>query len=136
MSTDHKLSDLQVAIMRVLWDLGEATVAQVHSALHADRGLAVTTVATLLSRLEKRGLLTHRSEGRQFVYRPLVTEAEVRSSMVDELTDLLFEGNVAGLVDHLISGDDVGSADLARLKSLIESREREQDSSGDRGDAH
>lgn len=133
MSTEHKLSDLQVAIMRVLWDLDEATVAQVHTALHADRGLAVTTVATLLSRLEKRGLLTHRCEGRQFVYRPLVSEDEVRSSMVDELTDLLFQGDVAGLVDHLLSGDDFSSADLARVKSLIENREREQP--GDRGDA-
>jgi BlaI family penicillinase repressor len=128
--TPH-LSDLQLAIMRSLWERTEATVAQVHGDLHAERGLAPTTVATLLSRMEKRGLVTHRTEGRQFVYRALVNEQEVRRSMVSELTDLLFEGDPAELVNHLLSARDFGSDDLARVKALLAEKERNAGGNGD-----
>lgn len=133
MTQDHRLSDLQVAIMRVLWEARESTVAGVHEALQDDRGLALTTIATVLSRLEKRGLITHRREGRQFVYRPLVTEGEIRSAMVDELADLLFEGDVAELVHHLLSGRDYNEDDISRVKSMIEAHE--QSEGGPRDDA-
>lgn len=122
---DHKLSDLQLSIMRALWGRKEATVVEVHESLLAERGLAPTTVATVLSRLEKRGLVDHRSEGRQFIYRATVTEEDVRSSMVGEITDLLFRGDVGQLVSHLINGREISSGDLARVKALIEAKENE-----------
>jgi len=124
MNTEHSLSDLQLSVMHVLWGAGEATVAEVHESLHPDRGLAPTTIATVLSRLEKRGLVEHRSLGRQFVYRTRVTEEEVQRSMVAELTDLLFEGNPAELVSHLLSEKDLDPQDLARVKAMIEAREK------------
>jgi BlaI family transcriptional regulator, penicillinase repressor len=124
MSSEHSLSDLQLSVMHVLWEAGEATVAEVHVALHSQRGLAPTTVATLLSRLEKRGLVEHRSEGRQFIYRTKVSEQEVQESMVSELTDLLFEGNPAELVSHLLSEGEFDPEDLARVKAMIEAREK------------
>jgi predicted transcriptional regulator len=124
MTVQAGLSDLQLAVMRVLWTRGEATVSDVHASLHADRGLAPTTIATVLSRLEKRGLLAHRMDGRQFVYRALVTEHEIRRSMISELTDLLFKGNAAELVSHLLDEEAIGARDLARVKSLIEAHER------------
>jgi BlaI family penicillinase repressor len=124
MNTEHSLSDLQLSVMHVLWTAGEATVAEVHESLHPDRGLAPTTIATVLSRLEKRGLVEHRSLGRQFVYRTRVTEEEVQRSMVAELTDLLFEGNPAELVSHLLSEKDLDPQDLARVKAMIEAREK------------
>lgn len=126
MTQEPRLSDLQLAIMHVLWREGEATVADVHAALQADRGLAPTTVATVLSRLERRGLVAHRALGRQFVYRSLVSEAEVRQSMVSELTDLLFSGDPAELVSHLLSGRDIAPGELARVKAMIERRERRE----------
>ena len=120
--SDNRLSDLQHSVMRVLWKKGEATVADVHAALHSDRGLAPTTVATLLSHLEKRSLVGHRSEGRQFIYRSLVTEEEVRKSMVSELADLLFSGDVTELVSHLLDGRELTDEDLAKVRAMIEAR--------------
>lgn len=124
MSSEHSLSDLQLSVMQVLWTAGEATVAEVHVALHPERGLAPTTIATVLSRLEKRGLVDHRALGRQFVYRTKVTEQEVRRSMVSELTDLLFQGDPAELVSHLLAARDLDAEELARVKALIEAREK------------
>lgn len=119
MGDKHILGDLQHAIMRVLWREGEATVARVQEALEGDRDRALTTIATMLVKMEKKGVVAHRSEGRQFVYRALVSEADVQRSMVGELTDLLFGGDVTALVSHLLTEQEVDDAELKRLKSLI-----------------
>eukprot|EP01034_Spumella_vulgaris_P005285 gene5285-6745_t len=69
-SNDLALSELQLALMRVLWERGEASTAEVVEALHeAGRALAHTTVATLLTRLEKRGMISASRDGRQLRYR-------------------------------------------------------------------
>ena len=124
MTPPLELSELQLAVMRVLWRKGKATVADVHEALEAERGLALTTVATVLTRLEKAGLVSHRAAGRHYLYRPLVSEEDVRRSMVSVLADRLFEGDVAALVSHLVSAKDVRPGDLTQVKRLIEERER------------
>ena len=124
MTPPLELSELQLAVMRVLWRMGKAAVADVHEALEAERGLALTTVATVLTRLEKAGLVSHRAAGRHYLYRPLVSEEDVRRSMVSVLADRLFEGDVAALVSHLVSAKDIRPGDLAQVKRLIEERER------------
>ena len=113
------LTDLQLAIMRILWDRAEATVLDVQNRLRPERDLAQTTIATLLTRLEKRGVVEHRLDGRQFVYRPLVTEQEVRRSMVSELTALLFDGSSAALMTHLLGTREIEPGDLDRVKRMI-----------------
>lgn len=113
------LTDLQLAIMRILWDRVEATVLDVQNRLRPERDLAQTTIATLLSRLEKRGVVEHRLEGRQFVYRPLISEQEVRRSMVSELTALLFGGSSEALMSHLLRSRDMNPGDLDRVKRMI-----------------
>ncbi|MGH7503270.1 MAG: BlaI/MecI/CopY family transcriptional regulator [Longimicrobiales bacterium] len=123
--TKHALTGLQLALVRVLWERGSATVVEVQEALREERPLAQTTVATLLSRLEKRGVVAYRTEGRQYVYRALITEDEVRGSVLEEVTERLFHGDVATLVSHLISGTEVDARELARVRELIEARERE-----------
>lgn len=123
----HTLGDLQLAIMRVLWERGEASVAEAHEALLAARGLAPTTIATMLVKMEKKGVVAHRREGRRFVYRPTITEAEATRSMVDELTEKLFLGDRAALVSHLISEHEIGAADLAEIRRRLSDRQADGD---------
>ena len=120
MTERHQLTELQLAILRVIWDKGEATVQDIWEALHPGRGLAQTTVATMLSRLERRGVVTRRAESRQYHYRAAVTEPEVQHSMVGELTERLFDGDVTALVQHLLSGEDISPGDLAKIRDMIE----------------
>jgi predicted transcriptional regulator len=120
MSETHQLTELQIAVMRVLWDRGEASAAEITEALRDDRGLAYTTVATVLSRLEKRGIVGHETRQRQYVFRALVSEAEVRHSMVQEMTERLFQGDVAEMMSHLLTGREVSPGDLERMKALLE----------------
>src|SRR5919206_1371371 len=114
------LSDLQLAIMRVLWDKGEASAAQVQEALDRTRKLAITTVSTLLVRLERKGVISHRSEGRTFVYRPRVTELEMRRRTISSVIRNLFRGNPSEVVGQILSERDVSAEDLARMKKLIQ----------------
>ena len=116
----HQLTALQISILRELWERGEATVTELWEALHTERRLAPTTLATILTRLERKGVVTHRSQSRQFVYRAAVTESEVQHSMVGELTSALFEGDVPALVNHLLTAQDVSPGDLARIRALLD----------------
>ncbi len=115
----HTLGDLQHAIMRILWRHGEGTVAKVHEALFDERGLAPTTIATMLRKMEDKGVVAHRVAGRQFIYRPVVSEDDVRSSMVGELLERLFAGDPAALVSHLVADHDIDNDELERLRSLL-----------------
>jgi len=128
MPETYQLTDLQIAIMRVLWERRQATVAEIHEALKLDRGLALTTVATMLSRLEKRGVVSHETRSRQFVYQPEITEVDVRRTMVSELTEKLFDGDVAALMSHLLSSREIDPGDLARIKAMLEGREPGEES--------
>jgi predicted transcriptional regulator len=117
-SGDIALSELQLDLMRVLWR-GEASVSEVAAELAVRRGLAHTTIATVLTRLAKRGLVEARRDGRQLVYRALVDESQVRRSMVGDLIQTLFRGDPQALLAHLVSEKEVASGDLDKVRALL-----------------
>ncbi len=118
----QSLGDLQHAIMAVLWERGEATTAEVHEALRGPRGLAPTTIATMLRKMEEKGVVAHRANGRQFVYRPTVSEDQVRRSMVGELVGRLFGGDPRALVAHLVSENEIDPEELDELRRRLRRR--------------
>jgi predicted transcriptional regulator len=120
--TLHRIGDRQLRILQALWRHGEATVAQVHGAIPGGARLAYTTVATMLRKMEARGLVRHRPDGRTFVYRAMVSESQVSRGMADHVLDRLFAGSVSALVSHLLSAREVGSEELARIENLIAGR--------------
>lgn len=127
MSRSHRLGEQQLAIMRVLWTEGEATVAEVHAALRDQGDRALTTIATMLKKLEAKGVVRHRVEGRQFVYRPTISESAVKRTMVRDLTSSLFAGDVAALVSHLLDEEAIDPEELAELRAKIAERAEEEE---------
>jgi predicted transcriptional regulator len=121
----RRLTTPQLEIMRVLWQRSEATVVEIHQALSDERPLAATTIATLLSRLEKRGLVTYRTEGRQYVYRAVLQERDAQRHALVEVTQGLFAGDLPTMVSQLLSSHELRPGDLDRVKALIEAKERE-----------
>lgn len=113
------LSQLQIALMRVLWRRGETSTADVATELADERGIKHTTVATLLTRLEKRGVVAQRREGRQLFYSALVGEAQVRRSMVADLLGALFDGDARELVAHLVEESEIAPGDLAKVRKRL-----------------
>lgn len=121
-TTFHRLGDLQLRLMQTLWVRGEASVADIHANLPGGAELAYTTVATMLRKMEARGLVRHRVEGRTFIYAAAVAEEQVSGGMAEHVLDRLFGGSVEALVSHLLTRREVSRDELARLRKLIAER--------------
>ena len=120
MTSSPDLSGLQLAVIRVLWDKGEASAAEVQLAMKRSRPLAITTVSTLLARLEKKGIVAHRSAGRTFVYRARVGELDMRRKAISGVIRNLFRGNPSEVVGQILSERDVSEEDLERMRRMIQ----------------
>ena len=112
-----KLHRLDLEIMKVIWELGQATVSEVLDTIN--RKLAYTTVATTMKHLEQKGFLTYIVDGRTFVYQPLIQEAEVSQSMLSDLLERFFDNSVERLVNTLLETEQIDSVELDRLQQLI-----------------
>ncbi len=121
----HRLGDLQLQIMKVLWARGEAAVADIQAAVPGGEQLAYTTVATMLRKMETRGLVAHRTDGRSFVYRASIAEDKVSQGMTDHVLDRLFGGSVAALLNNLLTTREVSRDELVRLEKLIAQRKKQ-----------
>ena len=84
----------------------------------------------MLAKMEKKGVVAHRREGRQFVYRPIVSEEQVTRTMVKDLTARLFQGDAAALVGHLLTEQEIDASELDRLRALIDAAEGGADAGG------
>ena len=120
----YRLGELQLRIMQVLWDAGPVTVADVQLQLGDD--LAYTTVATMLRKMEARGLVAHHEDNRRFLYEAVATSAQASQSVADDLVQRMFEGNLAAAVNHLLETRDVDPDELAELERLIRRHKRKK----------
>jgi predicted transcriptional regulator len=122
---DSNLTELQLAILRILWQRDGATVTEVHGAIGAARGLAPATIATLLRRLEKKGVVKHSTVGRQFVYQASISPDDARRSVLEDVAEKLLPSDLPTLIHYLVAERKVDADDLALMKTLIEAKERE-----------
>lgn len=120
------LSKGEVEVARCLWQLGTATVRQVHEAFPADRAIDFATVQTYLRRLEAKGYVHGRIQGRTRVYRPRVKPKTVIRETINDVLDRLFGGEALPLVRHLIEDRGISEGDLAELRTLLDRLEKEQ----------
>ena len=121
--TRQRHGDLQIAVMQILWDQNEATLAEIRAILERDRPTAATTVATILSRLEQAGSVGHRGGDRARIYMPKIPRVELQRTQAANLVDRLFSGRAAELVAHLVRESEIDDAELAELRKLLRKRE-------------
>ena len=92
---------LELECLKALWGIGEGTVRDVRHVMVGNRNLAYTTVMTVLDRLEKRGGVSRRKQGRSFVYVPKLSREELRKFAVKEVVDRFFDGSPEALKRYL-----------------------------------
>lgn len=118
----YPVTKLQLAILDVLWAKGEASVLEIHDALRERRRVAQSTISTLLSRLEERGFVRYREEGRKYVYRAAVERGELRRSMASEFlehTRPLFDSDLGLLISHLLAEGEVRPEEIDQARALL-----------------
>lgn len=124
----HRIGDLQLEILKVLWERGEAAVSEVGESLREKRRspVAYTTVATMLKKMESRRLVRHRAEGRRFLYSAAVPAEAVARGVTQHVLDHLFEGSLADMVGHLLTEREVSPEELQRLERLVRARKEKR----------
>ena len=123
------LSKAEMQVARVLWELGSATVRQVHEALASERKIDFTTVQTYLARLETKGYLRSRMRGRSRVFTARVRPRQVIGETVDDFLNRLFGGETLPLMRHLIQERGISDAEFAKLHEMLRQWKDEQDES-------
>ena len=113
------LTDGELKLMKVLWDLDGATVSEVRNALPARGHPAYNTVLTMLRILEKKGYARHARGGRAFVYFPVLDRTKAQRSAVRRLVSQFFDGSPESLVLNVLEHEQVDVAELTRLKQLL-----------------
>jgi BlaI family transcriptional regulator, penicillinase repressor len=116
--TELHLTQRELDIMSVLWDLGEATVTEVRDAV--DPNLAYTSISSMVRTLEIKGYVAHRrGEGKTHVYYPVVDPETAGESALKRVLDKIYGGSPIKLLAHLMEQRKVSEAELTRMRELL-----------------
>jgi BlaI family transcriptional regulator, penicillinase repressor len=116
------LTELESAVMRVVWDGGPSSVEAVHQAVSRDRELKETTIRTLLRRLEQKGYLRHESDGRAYIYRAVEPARSLAARAVRQIIDRFCQGSVEELVSGMVEAKVLTKRELESLEEFVRVR--------------
>jgi len=115
------IPDSELDVIKVLWVRGEGTVREILGTLKAaGRSWSYATVATLLDRLETKGMITSDRSELAFVYKPAVTESEVRKKRVGSLVEKLYQGEPGLLVLHLLKAHPLDPSQAKEVRAVLD----------------
>lgn len=120
------LTDAELRIMHVVWELGQATVNDVAAASAETRDLAYNTILTTMRILEQKGYLAHTKDGRAHVYRPLIDRRAAQTRAVRHMLQSLFDNSPEMLLVNLLKNESLSPAELDRLRSMIDDSESDK----------
>lgn len=116
--TDLHLTQRELDVMSVLWDLGEATVNEVRD--RVDPSLAYTSISTMIRTLEMKGYVSHRrGEGKTHVYFPVIDAEAAGETVLGRVLDKIYGGSPIKLLAHLVDQKRLSEKELARMRELL-----------------
>lgn len=119
-------TERELQILKVLWDRGEATVREVYETLRDSVPIVQNTVQAFLRLMEEKGLVSHRTEGRTFVYRAVSSGDRTKKDLLSGLIESVFDGALDELVASALAAKKPSRDELARLRELLAEAERKR----------
>ena len=116
-------TDVELQILRILWDLGPSPVRDIHKRLEADKGTNYSTTVKMLGVMLHKELVKRDEDAQPHVYRPALTREKTGKRMVRELIDKVYEGSALSLVLQALAASKASPADLAEVRKLLDSLE-------------
>jgi BlaI family transcriptional regulator, penicillinase repressor len=116
-------TDVELAILRVLWERGPSSVRDVHNALLEDRDVGYSTTLKMMQVMFDKGLLRRDESRRPQVYAPAIPEAQTQKQIVDEVVEKVFGGSARKLVMRAVQSENVTSEELAEIRKLLKQLE-------------
>lgn len=125
------LGETEMEVLHHVWDLGEATVADVRDRILEDREVAYTTVMTVLKKLADKGYLDYHKDGRSYVYHPAQEPDQVQHSLLQRLMEKVFHGSPSALVQTLVQQENLTEEERREIKTIIEALEASEEEDND-----
>ena len=117
-------TDLELEILKVIWQRGHATVREVYQDLAAQRKIAYTTVLTMIGILERKGHLKKSPGERAYVYTATQPQSQVVQGMVQEFVGRVFDGSLKPLLVHLVEDARTDPDELKEIEALVRERRK------------
>lgn len=117
------LGETEMEVLRHVWALGEASVADVRERVLASREVAYTTVMTVMKKLADKGYLAYRKDGASYVYRPAKPPERVRGSLLGGFLDTVFGGSREALVQTLLRDEPLSAQERDAIRALLDKHE-------------
>jgi predicted transcriptional regulator len=119
-------TELELEILKVLWQIEPANVRQVRDALSSVRDLAYTTVMTMMSIMADKGYLKREKDGRSYVYEAIYREQKASRNLLQDVVDRVFGGSTTAVMQHLLETSEIDDDELKQIRSLINRKTRER----------
>lgn len=123
--TSKHPTDLELAILKVLWTRGPSGLRKIQDGLGPERALAYTTVATMLTIMASKGFVRKSRAQGGSVYEALLVRDEASSSMLRDLVERVYDGSTLALMQSLLDMGDIDSEELAAIRRLINRKGKE-----------
>lgn len=117
------VGETEMEVLNHVWELGEASVADVRDRIIENRKVAYTTVMTVMKNLADKKYLKYRKEGRSYIYSAAIQPHEVRYNLVDRLVDKVFHGSPKDLVQALVQNENISDEERKEIKQMIDKLE-------------
>jgi len=117
-------TDVELEILKAIWQRGQATVREIYQDLSAHRKIAYTTVLTMMGILEQKGHLKKTAGERAYVYRPSQPQGRVVEGMVNEFVQRVFNGSAKPLLVHLVEDPNMSAEELREIEKLLQQRRK------------
>src|SRR6185295_8108662 len=116
--TDLHLTQRELDIMSVLWEMGEATVTEVRD--RVDPSLAYTSISSMIRTLEMKGYVSHRrGDGKTHVYFPAIDPETAGESALTRVLDKIYSGSTIKLLAHLVEKNKLSEKEISRMRDLL-----------------
>ena len=123
--TSSQPTDVELQILRILWELGPSPVREIHSRLKADKGTNYSTTVKMLSVMLTKGLVKRDEKAQPHIYRPALTRERTGKQMLRELADKVYDGSAMSLVLQALSASKPTTEELNEVRRLLDQMEGE-----------
>lgn len=117
------LGETEMEVLHHVWNIGEASVAEVRERILETRQVAYTTIMTVMKNLADKGYLKYTQQGNSYIYSAAIDPKNVQYTLIDRLVDKVFNGSPSNLVQTLVKSEHLSDEDRRKIKNMIESME-------------
>lgn len=116
-------TDVELQILRILWDLGPSPVRAIHQRLQAEKGTNYSTTVKMLAVMLQKGLVKRDEAAQPLVYRAALSRERAGKRMLTDLIDKVYEGSAMSLVLQALSARQATQAERDEIRRLLDEME-------------